>query len=60
MAVLLLGAASAVLAKDEPALKEALEDHLVSDAWIYDDIEKGFAASKKTGKPLLVAFRCVP
>ncbi|MCB1227507.1 MAG: PDZ domain-containing protein [Verrucomicrobiales bacterium] len=28
--------------------------------WIYNDIEKGFAESKKTGKPLLVVLRCVP
>lgn len=28
--------------------------------WIYNDIERGFAEAKKSGKPLLVALRCVP
>ena len=27
------------------------------DDWIQDDIEKGYAEAKATGKPLLVAFR---
>ena len=25
--------------------------------WIYDDLEKGIAEARKTGKPLLVVFR---
>lgn len=28
--------------------------------WLYNDIETGFAAAKKAGKPLLVVLRCVP
>jgi serine protease Do len=28
--------------------------------WMYNDIESGFAAAKKSGKPLLVVLRCVP
>jgi hypothetical protein len=28
--------------------------------WIYNDIDRGFAEAKKTGKPLLVVLRCVP
>jgi serine protease Do len=28
--------------------------------WIYNDWEAGFAEAKRTGKPLLVVFRCVP
>ncbi len=28
--------------------------------WIYNDIERGFAEAAKTGKPLLVALRCIP
>lgn len=58
--VLVLLASAAVLAKDEPPLKDALQDHLVSEDWIYDDIDVGYSAAKKTGKPLLVSFRCVP
>jgi len=34
----------------------------VEDAgrWIYNDLTKGFEEAKKTGKPLLVIFRCIP
>jgi hypothetical protein len=28
--------------------------------WIYNDIDRGFAEAKKSGKPLLVVLRCVP
>jgi serine protease Do len=28
--------------------------------WIYGDIERGFDEAKKSGKPLLIALRCVP
>jgi serine protease Do len=28
--------------------------------WIYNDVERGFAEARKTGKPLLVVLRCVP
>ncbi len=38
-------------------LKTALKDMEVQGAWIYDDIDAGFAEAKKSGKPLLVAFR---
>jgi hypothetical protein len=32
-----------------------------SDArWVYNDIESGFTAAKRSGKPLLVVLRCVP
>jgi len=28
--------------------------------WLYNDIDRGFAEAKRTGKPLLVVLRCVP
>jgi hypothetical protein len=28
--------------------------------WIYNDLAKGYEEAKKTGKPMLVALRCVP
>ena len=59
-AVFVLIASAAVLAKDKTDLKDALEDHLVTGDWLYDDIEAGYAEAKKTGKPLLISFRCVP
>ncbi len=57
--VLVLFAATAVVAKDSP-LKEALQDDLVTGDWIYEDMAAGYAQAEKTGKPLLVSFRCVP
>lgn len=43
--------------QDKTALKESMKDVDVPAAWIYDDVDAGFAEAKKTGKPLLVAFR---
>ena len=54
-----------------PAFAETVRDRegsvrndratLESDArWIYNDWQKGFAEAKRTGKPLLVALRCIP
>jgi hypothetical protein len=28
--------------------------------WIYNDLPRGFAEAKKTGKPMLVVLRCIP
>lgn len=56
----LLAAATALHAKDDTRLKDALEDDLVGAEWIYDDIGRGFKEARKQGKPLLVSFRCVP
>jgi serine protease Do len=47
-------------AEDADPLQKSLNDMEVQGDWIYNDIDKGFAESKKTGKPLLVVFRCVP
>lgn len=30
------------------------------DRWIYNDVDRGFAEARRTGKPLLVVLRCVP
>ena len=31
-----------------------------NEVWIYNDLDEAFAESKKSTKPLLVVFRCVP
>ncbi|MEP6668132.1 MAG: Trx7/PDZ domain-containing (seleno)protein [Chthoniobacter sp.] len=31
-----------------------------NDRWIYNDVDAGFTAAQKSGKPLLVVLRCVP
>lgn len=54
-----LASSAALFAKDNTELKDVLDDK-TSDLWIYEDIAAGYAASEKTGKPLLVSFRCVP
>src|SRR5688572_20911841 len=47
--------------KDRPAAVRDDKAAMEKDArWIYNDIDKGFAEAKKSGKPLLVVLRCVP
>ncbi|OHB76624.1 MAG: hypothetical protein A2Z34_04010 [Planctomycetes bacterium RBG_16_59_8] len=41
-------------------LKKNLRDKGLVGTWIYDDIEEGYAEAKKSGKPLMIVFRCVP
>ncbi|MBI4600978.1 MAG: hypothetical protein HY721_03370 [Planctomycetes bacterium] len=41
----------------EEGLRHSLKDDELAGSWIYDDIEAGFAAARKGGKPLLVVFR---
>jgi len=41
-------------------LRIALKDNEVKGDWIYDDLASGYAAAKKSGKPMMVVFRCVP
>ncbi len=41
------------------ALAKDLKDNAAS-FWIYDDLKAAEATAKKTGKPLLISFRCVP
>ncbi len=57
--VCILGSTSMLLAK-ERGLKDVLDDSLASEAWIYDDLAAGFKQAKKSGKPLLISFTCVP
>ena len=54
--------ASNVLRADDQELKKRIQDLNADKAnhWIYNDIAAGFAVAKKTGKPLLITFRCVP
>lgn len=47
---------------DDEALKKRLNDLNAEEAnhWIYNDIPAGFKEANRTGKPLLITFRCVP
>lgn len=37
--------------------KKSLKDTKVHPSWVYNDLAAGFAAAKRTRKPLLVVFR---
>jgi hypothetical protein len=38
-------------------LRVALKDNEVKGDWIYDDLPAGYAAAKKSGKPMMIVFR---
>ncbi|MEE8104086.1 MAG: hypothetical protein V3T86_00975 [Planctomycetota bacterium] len=57
---LLLSCAALLLAGEDIKLREFLKDQKYENGWIYEDIDAGYAEAKKTGKPLLVCFCCVP
>jgi hypothetical protein len=55
----MVGRAAAV--KDREGAVRQDRATMENDArWIYNDVERGFAEARKTGKPLLVVLRCVP
>ena len=58
LAMLLLGAGNRQ-DDDKRGLRKKLKDK-AADFWIYDDLDAGYSKARKTGKPLLVSFRCVP
>ena len=62
--VALLGAAAAHAQEkreDREAKVRADKERVGADAkWIYDDLPRGVEEAKKSGKPLLVVFRCIP
>jgi serine protease Do len=45
---------------DKEKLRDAMGDHTLVGAWVYDDLAAGIAEAGRTGKPLLVVLRCVP
>ncbi len=54
-----LGQAAAV--KDREGAVRGDKAAMENDArWLYNDVDRGFAEAKRTGKPLLVVLRCVP
>lgn len=60
LALLLAALAAAAHAQDKTGLRTALNDQKYDDTWIYEDLDAGYAAATKSGKPLLVCFSCVP
>lgn len=37
--------------------QDAFNEEDLGERWIYDDVQAGLAEAKRTGKPLLAAFR---
>ena len=55
-----LGVLAALLAapqQDKDQLRRELRDTDLAGAWIYDDLDAGYAEARKSGKPMLVVFR---
>lgn len=61
-ALLLITLTTAVAAAQtrEQKLIDDREKFNAETAWIYNDPARGFAEATRTGKPMLVVFRCVP
>jgi len=54
---------SGALCQAQDRRTKVLEDRAEVEAdgyWIYNDLPRGIEEAKKTGKPLLVVFRCLP
>ena len=60
VAGLILCALAPLHAEEARDLREALADHALKGDWIYDHAEKGLEEGRRTGKPVLISFRCVP
>ena len=61
LAAVLLGLGLVSVNADELAsvVRAGLKDQ-AAEFWLYEDLDAGYAAARKSGKPLLVSFRCVP
>ena len=53
-------AASAFAGERDQKVNDDKASLEASDLWIYNDLDKGFAQARETGKPLLVVYRCIP
>lgn len=64
LSLLVLLAAAGLASAQKPTREEkVLGDRKKVEAegfWIYNDLDKGFAEAKKSGKPMLVVMRCIP
>jgi hypothetical protein len=63
---LILAATAATLviaAPPKDRKTQVLDDRKIvgaDETWVYNDLAKGMEEAKKTGKPMLVVFRCIP
>lgn len=47
-------------ASAQSPLQEVLNDTGLARRWIYKDVDAAMATARRTGKPILLMFRCVP
>jgi hypothetical protein len=57
---LVLAALLAMHPQEAGPLQRALNDMEPEGTWVYNDIPAGVESARKSGKPLLIVFRCVP
>lgn len=61
LVILLPPAARGAAVPDREGAVRGDRDALARDArWVYNDLDRGFAEARRTGRPLLVVLRCVP
>ena len=58
--VFLIGVSAATAQTREQKVRADKEKVEAAGFWIYNDLPKAFAEAKKSGKPLVVALRCIP
>lgn len=59
--VVALGMTAQAVSQDRATKVRGDRERVVSAGfWIYNDLPRGFVEAQKTGKPLLVVFRCIP
>src|SRR5687767_15445976 len=59
--VLMLPALTALAAEDRATkVRNDKEQYANDDRWVYNDLAKGIDEARKTNKPILVVFRCIP
>lgn len=58
--IIVIGTLTTLGANAEEGLRERLGDVDLAEHWIYDDFARAKAEATRSGKPLLVLFRCVP
>ncbi len=67
-ALIVLGVSMAVTSSWSAETKKTRDEQVIddraalktNDAWIYNDLAKGFEVARNVGKPLMVVYRCIP
>ncbi len=58
--ILMLCLSLSVSCQEEKSLRQKISDSAPGERWIYDDWDLAKSTAIKSGKPILVVFRCVP